>query len=147
MTTICYRDGTLAADSLISYQTITCGNRSKIVNAGSHLIALAGPIWLRFPLEEWVSGGCVFKNVPAVLLENECDFSCLIVDRSGIAYEFTRGYLVPVHSSYYAIGSGGLLALGAMAHGASAVEAVEAAGKHDKNTGGTVHSAHFNTLS
>lgn len=145
MTTICYRDGFLAADSLISYTSITNGEREKIARCGQHLVAMAGAAYLRKALEDWVAAGCS-EDVPAVLLDNQDKFSTLIVDRDGRAHEFDNGFLIPVHADYTAIGSGALLALGAMAHGANAVEAVCASARHDKNTGGPVSAVHFSEL-
>lgn len=90
--------------------------------------------------------GCPESKVPTILLDNEEKFTCLIVDKQGQAFEFDNGYLVPVHADYTAIGSGAMLALGAMAHGADAEEAVMAAAIHDKNTGGPVSVYHYTEL-
>lgn len=129
---------------MIAYNTITNGKRSKIARCGDYTAALAGPAWLRAPLEEWCKGGCDEKRVPSVLMEHANAFVALIIDNAtGKPYEFDNGYLVPVSADYTAIGSGALLALGAMAHGASAEEAVIAASQHDKNTGGPVTCLSF----
>lgn len=146
MTTIAYRSGVLAAESLIAYNNFTNGFRSKIAQVGEYMVALAGAAWLREPLEQWVADGCNTKKVPTLLMENEDKFSTLIVDKDGRAYQFDNGYLIPVHADYIAIGSGSMLALGAMAHGASAMEAVAAAALHDKNSGGPIDAFHFSTL-
>jgi hypothetical protein len=96
-------------------------------------------------LEQWVKDGCHIDEVPADLLSNSKEFSALIVDRkTGVAYEFDDGHLVPVYADYTAIGSGTMLALGALAAGSSAEEAVEAAALHDKNTGGPVTTYDLN---
>jgi hypothetical protein len=145
MTTICFRDGFLAADTLISYTTITNGAREKITKCGDYMVAMAGAAYLRKALEDWVTAGCS-EDVPAILLDNQDKFSTLIVDREGRAHEFDNGFLIPVYADYTAIGSGALLALGAMAHGADAVEAVMASSRHDKNTGGPVSAVHFSEL-
>lgn len=139
MTTIAYRSGLLAADTLISYSSITNGSRKKIADCGRYTVALAGLAWLRKPLEKWCEDGCSEDHVPQVLIDNGPDFAALIIDnRTGELFEFDTGYLIPIFADYTAIGSGGLLAMGAMAHGATAEEAVLAASKHDKNTGGPV---------
>lgn len=143
MTTIAYRSGYLAADSAIAYQSYINGQREKIARCGDFLVAMAGATWLRPVIEKWASLGCNPDAVPEVLIEHEDDFIVLIVDRQGIAHEFHNGFLVPVHADYTAIGSGALLALGAMAHGASAQEAVEAACLHDKASGGPVTARHY----
>ena len=138
MTTIAFRSGQLAADTLIAYTNITNGSRPKIERCGAYTAALAGSAWLRRPLEEWCRAGCPIDKVPQALLDNESSFAALIIDRDGKVFEFDNGYLTPVYADYTAIGSGAMLALGAMAHGASAEEAVLAAALHDKNTGGPV---------
>lgn len=144
MTTIAIRDGLIAADSLIAYSSITNGHREKIEDCGRYAVALAGLAKLRKPLEKWVREGCKAERVPQTLLDHEDKFSALIIDRLvGQVYEFDEGDLVPVYADYTAIGSGALLAIGAMAHGATAEEAVLAAARHDKNTGGPVTSLSF----
>lgn len=146
MTTIAYRSGVLAADTLISYNTFTNGKREKIARAGKWLVALAGAAWLRHPLEEWVAKDCPSDEVPAALIDHEDEFAALIIDEQGTPHEFSNGYLVPIYADYTAIGSGSIFAIGAMAHGATAEEAVVAASKHDKNTGGPVTSISVTTL-
>jgi 20S proteasome alpha/beta subunit len=144
MTTIAIRSGVIAADTLISYASITNGQREKIADCGRFAVALAGAARLRRALEKWCREFCPVDKVPQVLLDNEDSFSALIVDRlNGLVYEFDSGELTPVHADYTAIGSGALLAIGAMAHGATAEEAVLAASRHDKNTGGPVTSLSF----
>jgi hypothetical protein len=143
MTTITFKAGILAADTLISYSNITNGNRNKIARCGKHTVALAGNTYLRRPLEEWVADGCNPASVPQALLDDDAVFAALIIDQDGNVFEFDNGYLTPVYADYTAIGSGAMLALGAMAHGASAVEAVIAAALHDKNSGGPVTSLSF----
>jgi hypothetical protein len=104
---------------------------------------MAGATWLRPIIEDWATKGCDPDAVPEVLLEHEDEFIVLIVDSDGLAHEFNNGFLVPVHADYTAIGSGQLLALGAMAHGATAEEAVAAACLHDKASGGPVTARHY----
>lgn len=146
MTTITYKAGILAADSLISYQSYTNGSRPKIAVCKHFLVAMAGPARYRRPLEDWVRDGCPQDRVPTVLVENEDKFNALIVDRNGLAHEFDNGFLLPIHADYTAVGSGSLFALGAMAHGASAEEAVIAACQHDKSSGGPVSTLHYTAL-
>lgn len=144
MTTVAFRAGQLAADTLIAYNSITNGSRQKIAQCGRFAVALAGPAWLRQPLETWCSLGCPEDDVPDVLINNQNSFASLIVDtETGELFEFDNGFRIPIHADYTAIGSGAMLALGAMAHGADAEEAVIAAARHDKNTGGPVTSLTF----
>lgn len=146
MTTIAFRNGVIAADSRISYSTIHNGERDKLARCGEYLVALAGPTWLRHPLEAWAAEGARPDQVPEVLHDNADQFNALLVNRHGQVFQFDHGYLVPIEADYVAAGSGMLLALGAMAHGASAEQAVAAASLHDKNTGGSIRSAHISSL-
>lgn len=146
MTTVCFREGILAADTLIAYNTITNGERCKIAKCGNYYVALAGSAFLRPVLEKWVTDGCREDAVPKLMMEHVDDFSVIIIDNAGDAFAFDNGFLVPIYAPYTAIGSGALLAYGAMAHGASAEEAVAAAALHDKNTGGRIDSFHYATL-
>lgn len=144
MTTIAYRSRLLATDSLIAYSNVTNGNCTKFTTCGNYTVALAGRARFREPFEEWCWQDCPEHAVPAILRDNEDQFQALVIENvTGQAYEYDEGALVPIHADYTAIGSGALLAIGAMAHGANAVEAVEAAAKHDKNTGGPVTSLSF----
>lgn len=146
MTTIAYRDGNLAADTQISYTNIRNGWNSKVTLCGDYLVGMAGTAVLRRPLEEWVRGGAAFEDIPNVLLENQSNFNALFLNSKNELFEFDSGFLQPVHAHYLAIGSGGTLAMGALAHGATAKEAVEAAIKHDKNSGGNVTVHHYTLI-
>ena len=138
MTTIAFRAGVIAADTMISYTTITNGFRNKIAKCGDYSVALAGAAYLKIELEAWVAAGADKDNVPKILLAEEDKFSALIMDECGILYDFSKGYLMPVDAEYHAIGSGAHLAIGAMANGASAIEAVRCACLHDKASGGGI---------
>lgn len=140
MTTIAYRDGVLAADSMVNYATIAFeGTRSKIARCGKWHVALAGVTCLRAPLEAWAAAGAPEDSVPNVLLEKEDKFTAFFMDdETGDLFEFAGGFLVPVPTSFSALGSGALLALGAMVYGAPAEDAVKAACTLDKASGGTV---------
>jgi hypothetical protein len=147
MTTIAVRDGYLAADTIVSYASFNNGETTKIAACGDFYVALAGAAFLRFELEAWAREGCPVDAVPTLLMDNKGKFSALFLRRDGKVFEFDEGYLMPVHAPYYAIGSGSLFALGAMAHGACAMEAVVASSRHDKSTGGEVTYVHFSALS
>lgn len=143
MTTIAYRNGIISADTQLSYATFRNGFREKLTIVHGWIVALAGPAFLRQTVEEWVGNGCPDSDVPALMTEFEDDFDLLLIDSDGSAYQYDGGFLLPVSAEYVAIGSGAMLAMGAMAHPthpASAEEAVMAAMVHDKNTGGAIQS-------
>lgn len=146
MTTIAYREGVLAADTIISYSTFNLGETDKIVRAGDFYVGLAGSAYLRKPLEDWLAGGADQADLPPLLMENVKNFSALVMNAKGEVFEYDNGFLLQVNSPYYAIGSGSHFALGALAHGASAMEAVAAACKHDKASGGSITYVEASTL-
>lgn len=139
MTCIAYRRGTLAADTRISYGDIHNGEREKISRCGIYWAAIAGSAWVKTYVEEWVTNGCKPSEYPKVLRKSEREFSVLLMDDFGICYDLcSGGHILPIPGSYAAIGSGSEFALGAMAVGAPAIAAVEAACKHDKASGGKI---------
>lgn len=138
MTTIAYRAGVLAADTLVAYDTFTNGERNKIADCGDYHVAMAGPAFLRETFEKWVKAGCSVTALPALLEQHNDQFSAILVAPWGAPFEYNRGHLVPIDADYYAIGSGAAFAMGAMAMGADALHAVGAASAHDKATGATI---------
>lgn len=71
--------------------------------------------------------------------EVEGDMECLIVHKSGQVF-LQEGYNAPypVDGPFFAVGSGAEIAIGAMAMGASAEQAVKIAAMYDTQTGGKV---------
>jgi hypothetical protein len=146
LTTIAYRDGTISADTRISYSSFRNGSRDKLALTKHYIVALAGSTCFRGPLEQWANEGCPEDAVPDCLLENDGEFQAMLVDPDGNVFFVERGFLVPVLADYAAIGSGAYFAYGAMAHGANAAEAVAAAALHDHHTGGNIQSLHHTVL-
>lgn len=147
MTTVAYRDGVLAADTLISYGSFSNGNINKInvvaipeeMGMGSKvMVAMTGVCWAIQPMVAWIEGGASQDDIPHCLLAHCTEFMCLMITEEGTVYEFNNGYFLECGVEYHAIGSGAMFALGAMAAGIDAPESVEAAMKHDKATGGSV---------
>lgn len=91
---------------------------------------------------KWVEDGC--ENDPPLPGKSQV---FVLWDKTGL-YEFNKSGSIPVpFTSFYAWGSGESIALGAMAAGANAVEAVNLAAKFDIYTGGKVVSYTLKTLS
>lgn len=149
MTTIAYRSGFLSADTQLSYETFRNGDREKLSIVDGWIVGMAGPTFLRESIERWIGAGCPSDDVPALMVEHDGDFDLLMMDADGSVYQYDTGFLLPVCAPYAAVGSGAMLALGAMAHPshpAGADEAVMAAMAHDKNTGGNVQTLHHSIL-
>lgn len=148
MTTIAYKNGVLAADSLINYGSFSNGEVNKIHvisvpeddgrRVRKAMMAVSGIVWVIEPLIEWIEGGASQDDIPHCILAAAEQFSCIMIDDEGTVWEFNNGFFIKCGVEYHSIGSGQMFALGAMAAGIEAPEAVAAAMKHDKATGGAI---------
>lgn len=132
MTTICYRDGVLAADSLVTLgSTKVHGSYQKIRRIGDYLIGTAGSVAACQAFVEWLKEGDDTHAPP------KGEYGALIVGPRGVVREIENGSVLPRPrgAKFFALGSGGPFALAAMYAGASATEAVKIAAKIDTNTG------------
>ena len=141
MTTIAYRDGVIAGDSATSGDGNVIGHCTKVHRIRGRLVGLCGPIEDGEAFRLWLKAGAKPKAKPEPLDE---DFLALLVEPDGRVVEYGRR-LVPVgyEAPFYAIGSGGALALGAMAAGAGAEEAVRIACRFDHYSREPVHALHL----
>jgi ATP-dependent protease HslVU (ClpYQ) peptidase subunit len=143
MTTIAYIDGVMAADTLLSRGNDCVEGAIKIVHTDKYLIGISGGMANLMPLQALIK-----KHEGKVLCPSEFwtfwedapayagGFESMIVSKAdGTIWNANEGPPVRLPRAYDAIGSGADYACGAMAVGASAPEAVEAAGMHDMNTG------------
>lgn len=139
MTTIAYRDGVLAADS-----QATCdyhGRVRKIHRLPSGmLVGGCGDAAECHSVVEWLMGGQEGKAPKAP------DAYLIIVDKDGGVFFSSGSPFQPFPSEldFAAIGSGSAVAMGAMEAGASALEAVKIAAKHDGYTSGPFHTLKVN---
>lgn len=132
MTTIAYRDGVLASDSLVTLgSTKVHGSYQKIRRVGGHLIGTAGSVAACQSFIDWVRCGDDESPPP------KGEYNALIIDPRGRVREMENGSVLPVPrgAKFFAIGSGAPYALAAMYAGASATEAVKIAAKIDTSTG------------
>lgn len=137
MTCIAFRAGVLAADRL---DTDGCGWRvglvTKIVRLqNGDIFGIAGKSFHQGLFREWLEAGALPDNRPKLEGGHEA-----IVIRGTKVYLTSNDIPVlgEVEAPYFAIGSGGSIALGAMWQGASAEEAVRAAIEHDTHCGGGI---------
>ena len=135
MTTIAYAQGILAADTQL---TTPDGAKRKVkklvrLDDGS-LFAAAGDAPAAAALQKWAEAGCPKKPKPRFSKDMAVD--AILVKPDGTAWLFTNS-AVPekIEDDFVAIGSGHGVATGAMAFGATAIEAVECAAKYDSSTG------------
>jgi ATP-dependent protease HslVU (ClpYQ) peptidase subunit len=130
MTTITYRDGVMAADSrAYSGNKVPIGEKIKLrrlddgtlIGASTSTCGAAG--WVL----DWVEAGCPAVAGGTELLPDKFDVIVVRPDGSVFYGSDTPVLTGPLDAPYLAAGSGQEYALGAMAHGATAVEAVRAA--------------------
>lgn len=137
MTTIVYRDGVMAGDSQVTaYHTIT-GHQRKIHRVKGHLIGCCGRASEVKAFLDWFEKGWRKEDKP----KNIDDFSAITVNENGDVHRWDEN-LIPYskNEAYVVIGAGSDIAIGALAQGATAGEAVQAAIEHDVFTGGEVHT-------
>lgn len=139
MTTIAYRDGVMAADTVAFGGGIKLARLVKIArNDAGDLAGAVGDAGFAFAFLEWFRKG---EPEPAIKLvsdraEDRWD-KALIVRAAGRQIEVYEPYgRFPVSAPYFAIGSGKSVALGAMFMGATAVQAVQAAIALDEGSSG-----------
>lgn len=139
MTCIAYRRGILAADRLVSdsYSQSRVGVRSKIFQAADQLVyGFSGSAGHAELFREWLSSGAKSSERPNF---GERGHQAIMIGRLGVG--LSSGdvpVFVDIEAKYYAIGSGAEIAMGAMWHGATAEEAVQAAIEHDTSCGGPI---------
>lgn len=133
MTCIAYRDGVIAADTLVIIDDVVKQlNEVKVVKRKGHLFGIAGHLP---PLDDVVKW--YFSNDRKTFKNHK--FTCLVIYPNGDIHECDhQGNEITLQNSFYAIGSGREYAIGAMAVGASALEAVEVAIQWCPTVGGKV---------
>jgi len=141
MTTIAFRDGIMASDSMIECNgwlspCIEVEKIRKVTNGA--LIGLAGNPTFFDPFCDWFLG---IKNERPVLN----DTMILVALPDGQLEEYTQhGKIVlSLSKPFFAIGSGTPAALGAMCAGATAERAVSIAALLDPYTGGRIQVKHL----
>ncbi len=148
MTTIAYRSGILASDSRVTWGGHIKASGVKMWRVtsrvepikGEVLIGVAGYLAAAGLFVDWVQAGGEPKLKERGVEGEDADFGALIVHRTGL---YTADHLCrfePMTEDFWADGSGTLAALGAMAKGASALEAVRIAARFDCYTGGRIVS-------
>lgn len=150
MTCLVYRDGVLAADARVLDLWTPCGDVPKIGRrVGKNGVLLFGAAgessyvqifndWVRsWKFDEWLANGGSDPYCDMGRPEKpEKETNGFIVLPDGSCLRFESG--APpyrINGPFYAFGSGTWVALGALAMGATAPEAVEAAHQYDIGTG------------
>lgn len=142
MTVIVYRDGVMAADSLLSASGSVAAFADKVRDINGWLIGIAGDWGVACELFDWFESECKegLKRPPATIAvgEDKYPVNMLLVNKKdGVVLAIDGlGYPQKIKGPFFSIGSGADIAIGACEVGASAVDAVKAAIKHSCSCGG-----------
>lgn len=136
MTTVAYRSGILAADTLVTINTHRDGYTLKIAKKGPFLAAATGTLARAQAFMDWFRGGLV--GHPPPMGDGETRATGHIFMPDGLIMAYTNLGWLKMRAEYYANGSGCDYAYGAMVTGASAYDAVKAALIHDTASGGEI---------
>lgn len=139
MTTIAWRGDDIAGDTQSCEGWTRTGNGSKILRIGDVLAAGSGGSALCQRFRDWLVGGA--RGLPDLGNPEKDAYNAvgIVGLPGGVFVRFDAG-LPPTWSTaaFYAIGSGREVAMGAMAAGATAAEAVRCAISLDIGSGGEV---------
>ena len=144
MSTVVYRDGVLAADSRAygGHGQDSPGEKRKIyrLKDGSVVGVTSGVLGMGERFAAWLNAG----GDPSAWTGSDPDLRAIIIRPGGEVFLADDGlyFSGPIRCDHYAIGSGAPYAMGAMAMGASAVQAVHVAIAHDCHSGGRVRAIH-----
>lgn len=134
MTTIAFAKGIMAADTQMTFGDATKARVSKIIRLpDGSLFACAGSQTQGMKLKTWAQGGFDPEKRPR--FGPKAEVEALLIKPDGTIWYYD-GSAIPdkLEDKFYAIGSGGAYALGAMACGRSAVQAVRIAARYDSTT-------------
>jgi hypothetical protein len=137
MTTIAYRAGILAGDRQVNFDTINDCQITKVVRTpGGVLVGASGSTSMCRAIRQWFMGGEAGER-PAFKVNDESASALVIRPDGSIEYHDVIGWH-EIGAEFYAIGSGYTIALGAMAMGANAEDAVKVASRFCTKTGDKV---------
>ncbi len=147
MTTITYKDGVVAFDTLVTQGHTIIGHdhhKARLFTFDSHsiIVGAAGVAGTCEKCFNWARTNFSSEHKPQEeALENLDGF---IVDNKGRKF-LINGNFAPfeISTDILALGSGSDIALGAMLNGASAIEAVKLAAKYNIGTGGKIKQLKF----
>lgn len=147
MTTIAYRDGILACDGQTTFSNVSIYNNAVKITKSE---------------DGWLCGGCGdyavlqhFLNwaekrkgkfkLPSEELFDHNEYDLIMISPNGVVHTRAISLWQTHQPEYDAWGSGAQIAVGAMAYGASAIEAVECAIRHDIYSSGQVSHVGLST--
>ena len=141
MTVIAWKDGIIAADRAVGVGELLL-EVAKLRRVGNVVLAACGPADFGEAMIEWYERGCLREEFPQT--QKQEDFAILVAaSPAGVSLFYQTQHAVRRAADWSAVGSGAELAIGAMAAGASAVEAVQIAITYSRSCGfGVDHTAY-----
>jgi ATP-dependent protease HslVU (ClpYQ) peptidase subunit len=133
MTTVAYKDGVMAADSVITDGVLKSGRLWKITrhDASGALLGVAGKVTEIVDYLNYFRRYGITKTKKFSLLES----TGLIATVDGTVMLVEDSTIYPIEEEFFAIGSGAAIAMGAMRCGVSAIIAVKIACEIDLHSG------------
>ena len=135
MTVIAWDGLILAADKQATY-----GDHRKMstkifcVDNGS-VIAVCGAVAKGLKIVEWFKSGCKRDDWPDTIQESDGWAQLIVASTDGVYWYDRLPYPIPLEQPFMAWGNGDEFAMGALAMGATAIEAVEIASKYCEGCG------------
>lgn len=144
MTTFAYKDGILVADSAATCAGTYNGSTRKIfASKKGGLVAVSGDMAANAAFKKWVEEKHCVGDIPST----DASYSGLWIKPDGGVFVLEFGAAVQIEAPFVAGGSGMDLAMGAMAAGASAQDAVLIATCFDTASRGPIQIAKLSELS
>lgn len=145
MTAICYKDGILAADTAVYADRSLFGYTQKIFIYNKYIVyGCSGHNADVYRFKRWLA------TEDPERYDVEKGFSAIVIDNGGdtpiIRVFDYRGENTQIKAKFFAIGCGQHICTGAMAAGATAIEAVVIATKYDDACGGDIHYIDVNDI-
>ncbi len=134
MTTIAYRDGVMAADTALTQYSLYEGKFTKITRLNRWdgieiIVGVAGTPAHQIAFCSFLETGALSDRPD---LDKDAHFNAIAVDPAGNVELYDQHLIaVPIDEAFHAFGSGKELAIGAMATGMSAEDAVRIACQYD----------------
>jgi len=143
MTTVAYKDGIMASDSLITDGSARVGHVRKIGYVNGWLYGFAGGLASCQMIEQWIKEGADPEHRPNRRMSKGTQLLMVHESAPKSILMFDDGEATRFETNQISIGTGSEYAVGAMLHGAGAKEAVKLAAKVDTKTGGKIISRSF----
>ena len=112
MTTIAYRDGVMAADTMATWDSGRRDEATKLFRICDCVVGVAGNLFFARRWLEWFAGDREDEFDPGPFSFDEDEFGALILSPQGLLLVGQYAEILPVESAFYAIGSGADAALG-----------------------------------